>query len=292
MKSKNVIKYISMMKQYLDESIIIGFHSYNNMQLSFSNATILLEQVDREVILDCSVHGIGIGAGNLNTEIILEYLNENYQGQYNDRNILEINDQFIENIYADKPWGYSLPNYLAAKHQCNTDYAYYLSQKNNLTIDEIDDIFDMLDNKLASLNLEDYVLVSINFEYKLHPVDYLFVGNSRRMKEIRKDLYKKVIASSNVPSGNVFAKINYSSLLNKTEYVKDNSGLMFLKLLSMCDVNSVKIIGMDGYLHKHDDNYISDDLMFVLEEDIAEQINLGVKLEIKKLKKELSIEII
>ena len=30
--------------------------------------------------------------------------------------------------------------------------------------------------------------------------------------------------------------------------------------------------------------------MFVLEEDIAEQINLGVKLEIKKLKKELSIE--
>ena len=334
-------------EQYLDESIIIGFHSYNNMQLSFSNATILLEQVDREVILDCSVHGIGIGAGNLNTEIILEYLNENYQGQYNDRNILEINDQFIENIYADKPWGYSLPNYLAAKHQCNTDYAYYLSQKNNLTIDEIDDIFDMLDNekkvdfdkeyieqlylsyfeskdsiiddfnkvknifkgknvimicpgktsethynKLASLNLEDYVLVSINFEYKLHPVDYLFVGNSRRMKEIRKDLYKKVIASSNVPSGNVFAKINYSSLLNKTEYVKDNSGLMFLKLLSMCDVNSVKIIGMDGYLHKHDDNYISDDLMFVLEEDIAEQINLGVKLEIKKLKKELSIEII
>ena len=241
----------------------------------------------------------------------------------------------------------NLPNYLAAKHQCNTDYAYYLSQKNNLTIDEIDDIFDMLDNekkvdfdkeyieqlylsyfeskdsiiddfnkvknifkgknvimicpgktsethynKLASLNLEDYVLVSINFEYKLHPVDYLFVGNSRRMKEIRKDLYKKVIASSNVPSGNVFAKINYSSLLNKTEYVKDNSGLMFLKLLSMCDVNSVKIIGMDGYLHKHDDNYISDDLMFVLEEDIAEQINLGVKLEIKKLKKELSIEII
>ena len=169
----------------------------------------------------------------------MEYLNENYQGQYNDRNILEINDQFIENIYADKPWGYSLPNYLAAKHQCNTDYAYYLSQKNNLTIDEIDDIFDMLDNekkvdfdkeyieqlylsyfeskdsiiddfnkvknifkgknvimicpgktsethynKLASLNLEDYVLVSINFEYKLHPVDYLFVGNSRRMKEI------------------------------------------------------------------------------------------------------------
>ena len=151
---------------------------------------------------------------------------------------------------------------------------------------------DKNNNKLASLNLEDYVLVSINFEYKLHPVDYLFVGNSRRMKEIRKDLYKKVIASSNVPSGNVFAKINYSSLLNKTEYVKDNSGLMFLKLLSMCDVNSVKIIGMDGYLHKHDDNYISDDLMFVLEEDIAEQINLGVKLEIKKLKKELSIEII
>ena len=82
-------------------------------------------------------------------------------------------------------------------------------------------------NKLASLNLEDYVLVSINFEYKLHPVDYLFVGNSRRMKEIRKDLYKKVIASSNVPSGNVFAKINYSSLLNKTEYVKDNSFFNF-----------------------------------------------------------------
>lgn len=347
LKRKDIKKYILNMDRYLNNDITIGFHTYNNMQLSFSNAMLLLEQLEREIILDCSVHGIGKGAGNLNTEIFLEYLNENYLGNYDVNKILEINDQFIESIYADKPWGYSLPNYLAAKHQCNTEYAYYLTKKNNMTIDEINDIFDMLDNdkkvefdenyieklylsyfeskdskvddlkkikeifknknvimicpgkssethynQLISLDLKEYILVSINFDYKLTAVDYIFVGNSRRMKDINVNLYNKVIASSNVPVSNIFAKVNYSSLLNETNYVKDNSGLMFLKLLTLCDINSVKIIGMDGYLYKHSENYISDDMTFILEDDIIDQINLGVKMEIKNLKEKIAIEIL
>lgn len=106
------------------------------------------------------------------------------------------------------------------------------------------------------------------------------------------NLYNKVIASSNVPVSNIFAKVNYSSLLNETNYVKDNSGLMFLKLLTLCDINSVKIIGMDGYLYKHSENYISDDMTFILEDDIIDQINLGVKMEIKNLKEKIAIEIL
>ena len=69
---------------------------------------------------------------------------------------------------------------------------------------------------------------------------------------------------------------------------KSKSILPFLHKLFK--LHSQKIHILIKFLHR--DNYISDDLMFVLEEDIAEQINLGVKLEIKKLKKELSIEII
>ena len=104
------------------------------------------------------------------------------------------------------------------------------------------------------------------------------------MKEIRKDLYKKVIASSNVPSGNVFAKINYSSLLNKTEYVKDNSGLMLLKLLSLCECSGINVIGMDGYSYNSEENYYLNELELASSMEQVDNMNLGMQIMKKKFK--------
>lgn len=54
----------------------MGFHSHNNLQLSYSNAVTLLQYfTDRELIVDSAILGMGKGAGNLNTELFLEHLN-------------------------------------------------------------------------------------------------------------------------------------------------------------------------------------------------------------------------
>ena len=58
----------------------------------------------------------------------------------------------------------------------NMDYAYYLSQKNNLTIDEIDDIFDMLDNEKKVDFDKEYIeqLYLSYFESKRQSTEFIF----------------------------------------------------------------------------------------------------------------------
>lgn len=346
-KRNDLIKCFKIIDSYLDSDILVDVHFHNDMQLAFANIIYLLENSQRKIIIESSVHGMGMGAGNLNTELIMEYLNDNYLCEYKLKPILDINDVFIEKIYANEPWGYSILNYISAKYNCHPNYINYLSQKNNLTLEEINDIFSDLDNKkkmefdkeyieqlyvayceskdsknddfnmiksifngkkvimicpgkssytnfdkLKQLNLEEYIIISINFDYNLLNTDYIFVGNSRRMKEIPLDVYNKVIVSTNVPVKNVFARVNYSSLLNNTDYVKDNSGFMFLNLLYKCSVSEVLIIGMDGYKYKNSDNYITDEMMLVLQENTIEQINLGMKIELKNLKEHMDLKLI
>lgn len=67
-----------MIEHNLEKDIQIGFHSHNNMQLAYSNAQKLITvQTNRSLIIDSSVYGMGRGAGNLNTELFVEYLNDN-----------------------------------------------------------------------------------------------------------------------------------------------------------------------------------------------------------------------
>lgn len=59
---------------YYDE--MIGFHSHNNMNLAFITARDILEYAtSRRLVIDCSLYGMGRGAGNLNTELITNYYN-------------------------------------------------------------------------------------------------------------------------------------------------------------------------------------------------------------------------
>lgn len=72
-----------LVEHNLNENIKIGFHSHNNMQLAYSNAQSLVDlHSDRELIIDASVYGMGRGAGNLNTELFVQYLNDNADGNY------------------------------------------------------------------------------------------------------------------------------------------------------------------------------------------------------------------
>ena len=66
MTKQELVKMYDIFDKNLSEKISIGFHSHNNMQLSFSNAQILMElDTDRTIYIDSSVYGMGRGAGNL-----------------------------------------------------------------------------------------------------------------------------------------------------------------------------------------------------------------------------------
>ena len=83
MKGKDLTRLFYMVEHNLNDSIWIGFHSHNNMQLAYSNAqSLTMMQTERNLIIDSSIYGMGRGAGNLNTELLLEHLNLFYGTDY------------------------------------------------------------------------------------------------------------------------------------------------------------------------------------------------------------------
>ncbi len=147
MKEKDLTRLFYVVEHNLDEEIWIGFHSHNNMQLAYSNAQKLTNvQTNRNLIIDSSIYGMGRGAGNLNTELFLEYLNENAGKNYQLKPILVLIDEILNGFYQKNYWGYSLPNYISAAHNAHPNYAGYLDDKKTLTIEGMNDIFDMMDD--------------------------------------------------------------------------------------------------------------------------------------------------
>lgn len=145
MKKKSLIRFFYMVEHNLQEDIWIGFHSHNNIQLAYSNAQSLVEaQTNRNLIIDASIYGMGRGAGNLNTELFVEYLNENTGTDYTMQPLLNVIDEILNEFYQRNYWGYSLPNYLSAAHNIHPNYAIHLDEKKTLTLEDMDRLFSMM----------------------------------------------------------------------------------------------------------------------------------------------------
>jgi hypothetical protein len=131
MTLKEFKRYVSLFHNNLSDSIALGYHSHNNMQLAFSNAIDFCNSgIEREIILDSSIYGMGRGAGNLNTELIADYLNKSFSDKYQILPLLEIIDEFLASLMKEKPWGFSPAQYLSASFDCHPNYATYLINKN------------------------------------------------------------------------------------------------------------------------------------------------------------------
>ena len=165
MKKNDLIRLFYIVEHNLNKNIRIGYHSHNNLQLAYSNAQSLVAiHTNRELIIDSSIMGMGRGAGNLNTELFTEYLNETFASNYSLTPILKLIDNIIVKFHQENYWGYSLPNYLSAKHNIHPNYAKHLSDKNTLTIEEMDAIFDRIDVK-KSVNFDKQYIESLYLEY-------------------------------------------------------------------------------------------------------------------------------
>ena len=85
--------------------ICINFHSHNNYQLSFAFAQELIKLSStgtRQIIVDGTLGGMGKVAGNLNTELIVDFLVRKHHYDYEFEDILDILDDYIPlNIHGD-----------------------------------------------------------------------------------------------------------------------------------------------------------------------------------------------
>ena len=155
----------------LSSDIVLAFHSHNNLQLSFSNAQAIIDTSSkRELIVDSSIRGMGRGAGNLCTELLLQYLNDNHSKNYNLIPILKIVDEQINKIFAQTPWGYNLPYYLAASLQVHPNYASFLTDKASISVESMNEILSSIpDNKKS--NFDEKLIQEQYIKYQENEVD-------------------------------------------------------------------------------------------------------------------------
>jgi len=100
MKEHDLLRLYYLVEHELDKEIKIGFHSHNNMQLAYSNAKSLINiKTQRQLIIDSSIYGMGRGAGNLNTELLIEYMNNVEGTNYNLQPLLVVIDQILNKFY-------------------------------------------------------------------------------------------------------------------------------------------------------------------------------------------------
>lgn len=155
---RDFIRYLSIADHILNSTISLGFHGHNNMQFVFANAINMIENTSsRNIIIDSSVFGMGRGAGNLNSEIIMDYLNKHYKKTYMIEPLLEIMDDYLETLYKKNPWGFTPTQYLSAKHNCHPNYASYLTNKKRLSISGIDQILSQIDSTKKLSYSIDYI---------------------------------------------------------------------------------------------------------------------------------------
>ena len=100
----------------IDDKIPIGFHAHNNLEMALANS---IEAIKNNIdYLDCTITGMGRGAGNLKTELLIAYLNLKKKiMKINDyKNIAKVVDKF-EEIKVKEKWGTSLPYMISGSTQ-------------------------------------------------------------------------------------------------------------------------------------------------------------------------------
>lgn len=140
-KRKHFLRLVYLADNNLAKQIVLGYHAHNNLQQAFGNAEALVEMnLKRDICIDACIFGMGRGAGNLNMELFAEYMNENFGKHYRIEPMLEIMDEYLNDIYKKKFWGYSLPYYLSASTGCHPNYAIYLAEKDSLTVKSFNEL--------------------------------------------------------------------------------------------------------------------------------------------------------
>lgn len=145
MRPNDMSRILNLVDHNLIPSMTLGFHSHNNLQMSYSNAIAMLQfPTNRDLMLDCSIMGMGKGAGNLNTELLLEHLNLYYGKNYRIAPLLEVIDKVINQLHSEFYWGYAPEYYLSAANQCTPSYASHFYNKHMLPIDQVGELLAMI----------------------------------------------------------------------------------------------------------------------------------------------------
>ncbi|MCD8290426.1 MAG: aldolase catalytic domain-containing protein [Prevotella sp.] len=143
----DVDRLYGLIDRNMDSDICINFHSHNNYQLSFGFAQEVIKLAKgspRQVIIDATLSGMGKVAGNLNTELIVDYLVRKLHYDYDLDTVLDIIDDYIYKYAQKHKWGYSIPALMAGIYKSHPNNIIYLTEKFRLETKDIGNLLSMI----------------------------------------------------------------------------------------------------------------------------------------------------
>lgn len=143
----DVERLYGLIDRNMNPDICINFHSHNNYQLSFGLAQEVIKLsrgTTRNVIIDATLGGIGKVAGNLNTELLVDYLVRKLKYDYQFEDLLDLIDDYVYKYSLTHKWGYSVPAMMAGVYKSHPNNIIYLTEKFKLQTKDISNILAMI----------------------------------------------------------------------------------------------------------------------------------------------------
>lgn len=147
MYEEDLERIVKVLDKELDPRIKLGFHSHNNQQLSYAltmHFEKILRDSGRDVIIDSSLCGMGRGAGNTPTELIVNYLNTRCNRDLDMNAIMDAIDMYMPYFLENYSWGYSTPYFIAGMYCCHVNNIAYLRQNHRTNSRDMRNIIESL----------------------------------------------------------------------------------------------------------------------------------------------------
>ncbi len=205
-------RVFSMIHHNLNSKCRIGFHSHNNLQMSsaLSQAFMKFASGKRKVVIDTTIAGMGRGAGNTPTELIIQYIMDKLEGSYEIDNLLDVIDHYMRNIRSQASWGYNTHFYLAGSYSAHVNNIAYLLKKNSIRSRDIRYILNRIDRE-ARKGYDYERLENLYLDYMESDID-----DSQDFSQLKKELSGKNIL---ILAGGRSIREQREDILN---YVKKN----------------------------------------------------------------------
>lgn len=186
MHQNNLLHYFHLLDMHLNREVGLGYHAHNNFQMGYANCIAMLSnQIERRMIVDGSIYGMGKSAGNAPVELIAMHMNSALGKHYHISQILEAIDVNISQFYHPSSWGYNMFYYIAAFNDCHPDYVSYLMNKRTLSIKSINEILNKLHGEKKLLYDKAYI-ETLYVEYQRKDVN-----DTRDRERLREELKGK-----------------------------------------------------------------------------------------------------
>ncbi len=173
MFANDLSRIVNLLDRNLDPDIKLGFHSHNNQQLSFALSMQFVEMFNdgrRGIVVDSSLCGMGRGAGNTTTELLVSYLNRKQNANYDLNVIMDAIDMYMGYFIENYDWGYSTPYFISGMYCAHVNNIAYLQKNHRTTFKEMRNVIEML--PVADRRVYDYDLLEKTYlDYQNKDVD-------------------------------------------------------------------------------------------------------------------------